>query len=941
MRQGDGSDLLGPGNPQSADIGIIYVESTDTRPEILKAINTQEITGRKQIAIVLLDHHKAFRQPVDFDGLKNLRRGLKAQLVFIAPAGPGPANFARQRNFPVYSSLDSLKQAILTEGVQPPNSSGRLKSRPGLLPFSSRKAGQKRGASPSAPPMPPAGPQGQPGRGNQPIPQGQPGRGNQPMQQQAPLGRGKPPMQPGPQGPGNYPNQPVRSSQLADLDTVEMNQPDQKGPGAGVEGAAAGAAAGLIAGSLAANSLENDEDALYQPPPPPAGSGLPTPTAQGSSTAGSLAGPARPDSKPLQSGPGIIAFPTNLPATPRTTGKMGAVQNQPATPPRTSRKLPPSQNQPGAQAKGGNVSPVIPEAADLQPGNGHNMPPNGTSPASNTPNQPPARQGGNGGAGLVAGAALGAAAAAALTAGAANAAGTGAGSGAANVGGANAGAANAGTANAIPASVGPNAPTVSNTATGPAGAAPLAGAGAAAGLASSAAGGRGGAGVGLHPSGLTPLPPPRLNNRRRRRWPRSIVLLCLLALLLLTGLLVVAALNAHGVSLNNIINPNITAQITITPDSKLEQDDFLIIGKTSGTADPNQSQVAAQKLTATSPSQSASHNATGSTAATTASGTLTFSSASTKDVTLGSTTLTGNDGVQIRFNGPVFIPSGSASTKVSATAINPGSQGNIAAQDISQNCCAANILVKNLSAFTGGTDAIKDKIITANDISNATNSLVPTLKQEAQAKLQSQVTSEEHVVDSSLNCTNNLTADEKAGNEASSVKVTGTTTCTEEVYNFQNANQIAIKDLQTHATSDIGASANQYALTGTITTGLVNPVSVTSNTGQLSIDMHAQGLWVYQFNPQAQQNLKEALIKHSKKDALTILQHTTGIASAQISLSSGSTMPTTVDKITITIQKLQGPSSTVTPTGTQGTTGTPGTPTSTPSTQPTVPQTGS
>ena len=143
MRQGDGSDLLGPGNPRNADIGILYVESRDSRPEILTAISTQELQGRKQIAIVLPEQGKAFRQPVDFDGLKNMRRSLKAQLIFIAPAGPGPAEFARQRRFPVYSSLDTFKSALLNEGI--PSANPRMKSNPGpvkktgILPFGSRK----------------------------------------------------------------------------------------------------------------------------------------------------------------------------------------------------------------------------------------------------------------------------------------------------------------------------------------------------------------------------------------------------------------------------------------------------------------------------------------------------------------------------------------------------------------------------------------------------------------------------------------------------------------------------------------------------------------------------------------------------------------------------------------------------------------------------------
>jgi hypothetical protein len=112
MRQGNGSDLPGVNSLRSADIGIIYVAPNDDRQSVLAAILTQDRLGRKQVAVVLPEQTKAFQRPVDFDGLKSMRRGLKAQIVFIAPAGPGPADFARQRRFPVYSSLESYARSL-------------------------------------------------------------------------------------------------------------------------------------------------------------------------------------------------------------------------------------------------------------------------------------------------------------------------------------------------------------------------------------------------------------------------------------------------------------------------------------------------------------------------------------------------------------------------------------------------------------------------------------------------------------------------------------------------------------------------------------------------------------------------------------------------------------------------------------------------------------
>jgi len=112
MRQGDGSDLPGVNGPRKADIGIIYVAPSDDRQSVLAAIWTQEKLGRKQVAVVLPEQHIAFQRPADFEGLKGMRRDLKAQLVFIAPSGPGPAEFARQRRFLVYSSLESFARSL-------------------------------------------------------------------------------------------------------------------------------------------------------------------------------------------------------------------------------------------------------------------------------------------------------------------------------------------------------------------------------------------------------------------------------------------------------------------------------------------------------------------------------------------------------------------------------------------------------------------------------------------------------------------------------------------------------------------------------------------------------------------------------------------------------------------------------------------------------------
>ena len=168
MRQGDGADLLGPNDPRSASIGVIYVAPNDDRQMVLTAILTQDKLGRKQVVVVLPEQNKAFQRPVDFDGLKNMRRGLKAQIAFVASSGPGPAEFARQRRFSVYSSLESCAQSLRTETAVSESTNGSAKR--GLFGFgrfgrkpepvaavASASASSSRVDAESAAPLPPEG----------------------------------------------------------------------------------------------------------------------------------------------------------------------------------------------------------------------------------------------------------------------------------------------------------------------------------------------------------------------------------------------------------------------------------------------------------------------------------------------------------------------------------------------------------------------------------------------------------------------------------------------------------------------------------------------------------------------------------------------------------------------------------------------------------------
>src|SRR5438270_3020455 len=724
MRQGDGADLLGANDPRSASIGMIYVAPTDDRQSVLAAILTQENLGRKQVAVVLPETNRAFQRPVDFDGLKNMRRGLKTEIVFVAPGGPGPAEFARQRRFTVFTSLESYASSLRAEAAE----NGGAKK--GLF-------GRRQKADPANARLAPT---------------------TDVIDMRRPL-----PLPGAPAKPA--------TPYSEDEDTKE----DEKhiSPLIGLAGAAGAAA-------LGANLADNEDDLLPPPPSPSPPQGINTfSSANSSKTADETTRPTGSSGASRGAGPDIIAFGPR----PRTTAKLPAAPAAPAAQSSTPSGTPPTKN-----GNTGKRSVVLAGAA---------------------------------GAGLGAGAAYG------------------------------------------------------RTATGGGGQPPATG---------NTGGGGGGGG------------------KPRRRSTRQLlaILLIILTLLLLAG---IAFASPAGQGVISHIIPGAatpTATVTITPKSKLVSDNFVITAVT-GTPDPKSRQVQARILTSpSSAAQSATAGATGSIAGTHATGTLLFINTGFSGVTISGGTLTGKDGVQVSFNGPITIPVGSIS--VLGTAVPVGARGNIPAFDISGTCCGSStILVRNPAPFSGGRDPIPNSVITQNDIQKATTMLISSLKPAAQAQLQSQVKKNEQVVPNSLNCTSNVTANHRVGDVAKSVTVTGTVTCTEEVYDQQAAFALVNSALMAEAAKDPGPG---YVLVGTIVTGLAQAPGVDGKQ-TVSVIIHAAGVWAYQFTDTIKSQLAKAIANKPKDQALMYLQAVAGVSAVKIDITSGNILPD-AGHITITINPVPG-----------------------------------
>ena len=340
-----------------------------------------------------------------------------------------------------------------------------------------------------------------------------------------------------------------------------------------------------------------------------------------------------------------------------------------------------------------------------------------------------------------------------------------------------------------------------------------------------------------------------------------------------------------------------TATVTITPMSKLLSDTFVITAVT-GTPDPAQRQVQARILTATSPTQSKTVTSTGSIPGTRATGVLTFLNNTASAKSFNSVILQSASGVPVSFNGPVTVPANPGFLTITGFAVNVGSAGNIPALDINGDCCAQGIFVKN-TAFSGGQDPQPNSIVQQSDIDGAANTLTASLTPGTQAALQGQVQPREQVVPNTPACQKStFTANHAPGDHAPNVTVNVAITCREEVYDQQSSLAMAQNLLTQQAVNELGPN---YMLIGSIESS-VSQITVVDIHGTVSLLVQAQGTWVYRFSAADQQNIKNHLANMSQQNALQYLTAQPGVASAQIELSNGNTLPADPAHITIVIK---------------------------------------
>jgi hypothetical protein len=216
------------------------------------------------------------------------------------------------------------------------------------------------------------------------------------------------------------------------------------------------------------------------------------------------------------------------------------------------------------------------------------------------------------------------------------------------------------------------------------------------------------------------------------------------------------------------------------------------------------------------------------------------------------------------------------------------------------SCCAPGIVVKN-DKFTGGQNAQPNSMIQQKDIDGAAQPLMAGGQAAAQADLQKQVRASERVA-GQPQCNWQISSNPKAGALARQATVQVTAICIALVYDNAAARQKLTGSLQRKELTDptLGAA---YTLDGQVALTQVSATYDPNGDGtfSVSVQFHAQGLWVYQFTSAVLRSLAAQIAGKSQADARALLLRQPGILGVQFSASSG--LPASASAIQISVQQ--------------------------------------
>lgn len=371
----------------------------------------------------------------------------------------------------------------------------------------------------------------------------------------------------------------------------------------------------------------------------------------------------------------------------------------------------------------------------------------------------------------------------------------------------------------------------------------------------------------------------------------------LLAAIVIALLLVVIA---GGVFVAFAANQSSSAMVTLTLKSRTFQNTYVLTAVTGTTTS---GQIQASLLTR-SASQSKTGRASGYYSGTHASGFITFTNSSTgcgcPIFIPAGTAFTGASGVTVVTDTGASVAS-LCTVTVRAHALIIGPAGDIPAGNVQARLSSnSHISATNRYAFSGGQNGQSNALIQQSDINRLASSLKAQVQQSAQAGLEAQVKSTQHLFAAPV-CRSKTSSNRAAGDFASDFTVTVTSTCTAEAYDYSTAVQIIQQQVQTETSTYL---SSEFVLVGGLQTTVTSATLTDAHAGTLLLAIKTVGKWAYKLSSQQESTWARLIAGKSASVARSFLSGEDGVAAVNISISGRdqNTLPSDASKITIVLR---------------------------------------
>jgi hypothetical protein len=271
-------------------------------------------------------------------------------------------------------------------------------------------------------------------------------------------------------------------------------------------------------------------------------------------------------------------------------------------------------------------------------------------------------------------------------------------------------------------------------------------------------------------------------------------------------------------------------------------------------------------------------------------GTVTFYNAAPEIQTIpAGTLLTGKDGTEVVTDADAVIPAAAFPTdgqaSVPAHAVNVGPAGNITAGDLYGACCREDVFVQNTAAFTGGHNARTFPMVSMQDVAKVEGILHPQLITSMKAAFLTDLRTGESLL-TPFACREQVDGSAGIGDEATSLTLMLTDTCTAAAYQTQELATLVSGQLMTRAQQQLGQG---YMPAGAIIPQVLDAMPVTGKPNTQLLTVRGSGTWAYQVDEQQIEQMAQEIAGKSAARATNILLHSPGVS--QVNVGTGGTLP--------------------------------------------------